>query len=240
VTGGTRAAWDAFWAALLSPPCAVCGRVLDTPSRGAVCATCWSSLAFLTPPLCDRCGYPVSASRVCTGCHELPALDLVRALGPYQGVLRDVLHALKYSGRRSTAPLLAQLLLARCPEVLHGADAIVPVPLHPWRTWTRGFNQAALISTHLGVPMRRLLRRRRHTSPQYGLSADQRRGNVAHAFTVSSRARVQPSLVRSAVLVLVDDVCTTGATLDTCAGVLKAHGAREVRALVVARTIRGH
>jgi ComF family protein len=238
VTGGPRAAWDAFWAALLSPPCAVCTGVLDAPSRGAICATCQASIALLSPPLCRRCGYPVAASRVCAGCPELRALDMVRALGPYEGVLRDVLHALKYSGRRSTAPLLAQLLGARYPEVLHGAHAIVPVPLHPWRAWTRGFNQATLIAVHLGVPVRRLLRRRRRTSPQFGLSAGERRENVARAFTLSGRALLWPSLVRAAVLVLVDDVCTTGATLDACAEVLKAHGAREVRALVVARVIK--
>jgi ComF family protein len=241
VTGGGRAAWDALCAAVLSSPCAICARVLEAPSRGAICATCWASVAVFSPPLCPRCGYPVSSSRVCVGCRELRALDRALALGPYEGVLRDVLHALKYAGRRSAAPVLATLLLERCPDILHGADAIVPVPLHPWRGWTRGFNQAALIAVHLGWPVWRLLRRRRHTPPQAGLSAAERRRNVRDAFALTLRARTRrPSLARAATLVLVDDVCTTGATLDACAAVLKAHGAREVRALVVARTIKGH
>lgn len=166
-------------------------------------------------------------------------VDLARALGPYDGVLREILHALKYSGRRSAAPVLADLLRARCADALDGADAVVPVPLHPWRSWTRGFNQAALVAAHLGPPLRRLLRRRRHTSPQSGLAADERRRNVERAFALSVRALARPALVRGCRLVLVDDVSTTGATLDACAAVLKAAGAREVRALVVARTLKG-
>jgi ComF family protein len=165
-------------------------------------------------------------------------VDRARALGPYDGVLRDVLHALKYSGRRSTAPVLADLLRARCADVLDGADGVVPVPLHFRRSWTRGFNQAALVASHLGPPLRHLLRRRRHTAPQAGLSAEARRQNVERAFAPSIRALVQPSLVRGSRLVLVDDVSTTGATLDACAAVLKERGAKEVRALVVARTLK--
>ncbi len=115
----------------------------------------------------------------------------------------------------------------------------MPVPLHRRREWSRGFNQAALIAAGLGPPVRHVLRRHEHTPPQAGLTADERRRNVARAFAPSIRARVQPALVRGAVLVLVDDVSTTGATLDACARVLKEHGAREVRALVVARTLRG-
>jgi ComF family protein len=167
-------------------------------------------------------------------------VDRARALGPYEGVLRDVLHALKYAGRRSTAPVLARLLRTRCGDLLDGASAVVPVPLHARRSWTRGFNQAALVAIHLGLPVRHLLRRRRHTAPQAGLSAGDRRRNVEDAFALSVRARVRPSLVQSACLLLVDDVSTTGATLDACARVLKESGAREVRALTVARTLRLH
>jgi len=237
-----RDAWDAVCAAVLSPTCAVCGRPLDEPSRGAVCRVCWIAVHVLSPPLCPRCGYPVASSdgtQPCTGCTELRVVDRARALGPYDGALRDILQALKYAGRRSTAPALAELLRARCGELLAGVDAVVPVPLHPRRSWSRGFNQSALLAAHLGPPVRHLLRRRRHTAPQAGLTADERRVNVDHAFALAWRARVQPALVRGACLALVDDVSTTGATLDACASVLKEHGARDVRALVVARTLKG-
>jgi ComF family protein len=154
-------------------------------------------------------------------------------------VLRDVLHALKYAGRRSTAPHLARLLRERCAALLDGADAVVPVPLHPRRAWTRGFNQAALVANHLGPPVLHALRRRDHTAPQASLPAESRSRNVARAFAPSLRTRLRPSLLRGACLVLVDDVSTTGATLDACARVLKEYGAREVRALTVARTLKG-
>jgi ComF family protein len=279
-----RRAWDAVFSAALSPPCATCGRVLDEPLAGAVCRACWSSVRVLSPPLCDRCGYPIAhdretrlepsawgaglqpcsvpgggatdlgdATRVvsdvgdwadtrprtrCVGCAELRVVDRARALGAYEGVLREVLHALKYAGRRSTAPHLARLLRERHPDLLHGVDAVVPVPLHPRRAWTRGFNQAALVAARLGPPVVHALRRRRHTSPQAGIPAERRAANVADAFAPSLRARLQPWLVRDACLVLVDDVSTTGATLDACARVLKACGAREVRAITVARTLK--
>ena len=239
MTSGVRTAWEAICAALLSPPCALCGRILDEPTRGAICGQCWSTARLLTPPLCERCGYPVGGSGACVGCRELRVVDRARALGAYEGALRDILQALKYASRRSAAPALAALLRTRYGDILEGADATVPVPLHRRREWARGFNQAELIARSLGVPVRHVLRRRQHTPPQAGLTADERRRNVVQAFTPSIRARVQPTLVRGAVLVLVDDVSTTGATLDACARVLKDAGAREVRALVVARTLKG-
>jgi ComF family protein len=245
VAGWIRVAVDALGATLLSPACAVCGCLLEAPTRGAVCGRCWNTIPLLTPPLCARCGYPVggalssAAGAGCIGCTELRNVDHARALGSYEGTLRDVLHALKYGGRRSTAAVLARLLRERCGDVLTGADAVLPVPLHLRREWSRGFNQAALVARDLGPPVRHLLRRRHHTPPQAGLTAGERRANVEGAFAPSWRALMQPTLVRGACLVLVDDVSTTGATLDACAAVLKERGAREVRALVVARTLKG-
>ncbi|HXE80886.1 MAG TPA: ComF family protein, partial [Vicinamibacterales bacterium] len=163
-------------------------------------------------------------------------VDRARAVGPYEGVLRSLVHALKYDRRRSIAPRLARLAAAHGASILDGADAVVPVPLHFRRRWTRGFNQAEEIARHLRLPVWKVLRRVRHTEPQAGLSGPARARNLRAAFAprlLSRRRRVI-----GAVVVLLDDVCTTGATLAACAEVLREMGAREVRALTIARTLR--
>lgn len=153
------------------------------------------------------------------------------AIGEYHGVLRAVIHALKYDGRRSTAPRLAELMKKQGAHLVAGADCAVPVPLHPARERERGFNQADDLARGLGLPVARVLRRVKSTMPQVDLSADARRTNVAGAFSCSGGA-LDPAF---RVVLLVDDVTTTGATLEACTRALKAAGAREVRALTAAR-----
>jgi ComF family protein len=148
-------------------------------------------------------------------------------------------HGLKYHGRRSIAPRLAALVRERCASVFADADAVVPVPLHRRREWSRGFNQADAIASALRLPVWRPLRRTRHTAPQSTLAAPARRLNVRGAFELRRGPwnRGRRISLSGACVVLVDDVSTTGATLDACAEVLKAAGAREVRAVTVARAV---
>jgi ComF family protein len=160
-------------------------------------------------------------------------VDRARAIGSYEGALRSIVHALKYEGRRSLARPLADLMRERGAEVLAGSDCLVPVPLHPTRRRARGFNQALDLARHLGRPVRKALRRVRATPTQTGLPAAQRHRNVRDAFAMAPRT----SSLSGATVVLVDDVSTTGATLEACARVLKAAGAREVRALMAARVV---
>jgi ComF family protein len=174
--------------------------------------------------------------RSCTSCGSLRALDVVRAVGAYEGVLREIVHAFKYKGRRSLARPLAALIARRCAEALDGVDALVPVPLYWFRRWSRGFNQADLLARGLGVHTVHVLRRTRATRPQMSLQAHGRLGNVKNAFALLPSWRRRWALT-GRVLLLVDDVCTTGATLDECARVLKEGGAAEVRAVTVARTL---
>jgi ComF family protein len=155
-----------------------------------------------------------------------------RALGAYEGSLRAIVHALKYDRRRSIARPLAGLLERHGRDVMAGADLVVPVPLHPSRKRARGFNQAAEIARHLPVPMAHALARVRRTASQTDLPARARYSNVRGAFAVTARDRV-----RGATVVLIDDVSTTGATLETCAEALLDAGAREVRALTAARVV---
>ncbi len=153
--------------------------------------------------------------------------------------MREIVHSLKYRGLRVLASPLAAMMREAAGGLLEEADAVVPVPLTPWRRATRGFNQADDLARCLGPPVWRLLRRRQG-APQTGLPAHARRANVQGAFALRRRAGLaQPggtgSLVRDRVLVVVDDVLTTGATVDDCSRVLLEAGARAVRALTAAR-----
>jgi ComF family protein len=232
---------DALLSVVLAPECAACSRVLDAPTRGPVCAACWSAIAPVPAPFCDACGDPLAswrtlteAERLCPRCRRVPpAFDRARAAGDYDGSLRAILHAFKYDGRRSLAAPLAALMKTYAGDLLEGADCVVPVPLHPWRRLQRGFNQANALAHRLDRPVVQALWRTRATLPQAGLRPAQRRRNVRDAFRLSPLVRRQR--LAGACVVLVDDVRTTGATLDACARVLKDAGAREVRALTVAR-----
>ncbi|HVL69129.1 MAG TPA: ComF family protein [Vicinamibacterales bacterium] len=227
---------DAILAVTLAPCCACCAGPLERPLDGAACDTCWAAIPRASAPLCRVCGdslrsWRPGADPLCARCTRRPRLiSIGRAIGPYEGSLRDILHALKYDGRRSLARPLAGRMQAAGRDVLDGADCVVPVPLHFRRLYSRGFNQSAELAAHLGLPVVHALRRTRATVTQTDLPEAQRHENVLGAFAVRRRARVG-----GAVVVIVDDVSTTGATLDACARVLLDAGAKEVRALTAAR-----
>jgi ComF family protein len=162
---------------------------------------------------------------------------LVHPGGEYDGALRAIIHAFKYEGRRSLAAPLAALMRRRGVYDLQGAACVVPVPLHPLRRLQRGFNQAADLARHLDLPVVHALWRVRFTATQTGLTRAERRRNVRDAFRRSPLLREQrrAALIENRVVVLVDDVWTTGATLAACARMLKQAGAKEVRVLTAAR-----
>ena len=242
----TTALLDALGTVVLAPACVACGDALDAPTQGPVCQPCWDRIPARLPPYCDGCGAPLPSWRVldssrtsCRDCLRTPpgALTRVRALGTYDGTLRVLVQRMKYGGHSSLARRLGHLARSAGRDVLDGADHVVPVPLHPIRRLQRGFNQAGVIAGALGIPVLPALRRARWTPTQTGLSAPQRQQNVDQAFALSYFLRLRGTrhTVRNRTLVLVDDVRTTGATLDACARVLLAAGAAEVRALTVAR-----
>jgi len=242
---GLRAVCDALLSVTLAPRCIACTRTLDSPLGSPACSECWSSIRSLAPPLCLRCGDPLPSWRVlsvelarCPQCRRRPpVIDQGRSAGDYDGALRHIIHAFKYDKRRTLAARLGRMMADAGATLLHDADCVVPVPLHPWRHFSRGFNQAADLAATLGPPVVSAVWRQRFTRPQTGLLAVARRRNVRDAFRICpllTRRRVD-TLVRDRIVVLVDDVKTTGATLDACARVLKDAGAREVRALTAAR-----
>ena len=226
-----RRLWDAALDFLVPPRCVGCGR------RGAdVCQSCSDAIQPLGPAICPRCARPSLEGRICDRCRtQLRALRAVLAAYPFEGVIRAAILAFKY--RRCTrlagflAPALLEVLRSRPLSV----DLIVPVPLSQARRSERGFNQSELLARNLATQLSRPLEaaalvRLRDTPQQTRLPARERRRNVANAFGVAD-----PAVVAGRRILLVDDVCTTGATLEACASALDRAGAQGVWAVVVAR-----
>ena len=238
-------ALDAILAVVWAPRCAACDDPLDAPTRGVVCGACWRRLPAIAAPVCDRCGVPVAmgdtrAGARCAECRRTGGPPTARrAVGVHAGTLRAIVHAFKYDGRRSLARPLAHRMRDAGGDWLHGADIAVPVPLHAFRRWRRGFNQAADLAAHLGIPVVHALRRTRHTGRQVELSRAARLEALGGAFALARRGsrRAAAAAVRGRSVVLVDDVITTGATVDACAAVLRNAGARQVRALSAALAV---
>ena len=234
-----RAVVDPVLALIFPADCPACAAPVERPRSGPLCAPCWASLPAHPAAAC-ACAQPIVSHHAarCGRCRRgLSPFARGASLGPYEGALREVIHALKYRGRRAAAPELGRRLAAdpAVGHVLEDAEVLVPVPLHPRRLAARGFNQAALLAAELGrrrgLPVcERALVRRADTASQAGLSAAARRANVDRAFAVRQRPKVAGRVV-----VLVDDVHTTGATARACARALRAAGAAEVRLVTVAR-----
>jgi ComF family protein len=228
---------DPLLAVVFPSSCPACARPLARPTRGPLCEGCWAALPRHRVPLC-ACGIPLAAGGRCGRCRRgLTPFAAGASLGPFAGTLRAAIHELKYRGRRRVAARLAEVLLGT-PEVLALLSAgavLVPVPLHPRRRRERGYNQAEWLAAELarrtGLELAAgALVRRADTPAQTGLSAAQRRANVRGAFAVRQRPRICGRVV-----VLVDDVLTTGATASACAQALAAAGAAELRLLTAAR-----
>lgn len=196
-----------------------------------LCRGCYENLPLIEPPFCKRCGMPTAfESYVCEECKGLDyGFETARAPLRYEGVGKEVVHALKYRGyRRVVDRVMVPLML----EMVEGSfDAVVPVPLHRSRMRSRGFNQAELMARSLagevGVSMYTTLMVLRKTRDQVELSGAGRRANVAGAF--GARGPVAGKVL------LVDDVLTTGATMSSCAAALARAGATEVHAVSFCR-----
>ena len=213
------AAADAVIAMAFAPACASCAAVLESPFAGSVCDVCWNGVSPF--PLAWA---PDPGS----------AIDAAMSAASYDGPLRNIIHAWKFEGRQPLARRLAAITRERCAAVIDGADVAAPVPMTPWRRWQRGFNQAGALARHLGLPVVRPLARWRPRPAQASLPSHLRHTNLSGSILVLPHRR---PAIRGRVVLLVDDVVTTGATLEACAAALKKSGAREVRAVTVARTL---
>lgn len=238
---------DALASVLFAARCRLCDDLLTAASRIPFCPACLGRVRPLEPlAFCDRCQIPLSAAvaapgelALCGACREnKAAVDRLRAFGPYEGELQALVALLKYKRVRPLARPLAgwlSVLLHQEPQ-LGEVDAIVPVPLYPGRRRTRGYNQAELLARELsrwtGLPVwSGWLRRVKDTPSQTGLTPLQREENVRGAFACGDKRA-------ESCILLMDDVCTTGATLNSCAQVSKRAGAARVNAVVVARVVQ--
>ncbi len=226
----------------------MCKRALVKWTRVPVCDDCLNAPEPLSADyFCATCNtpfinaYPLDDRGVCAACRSgLRGFDHAASFGLYEGALRTLIHLFKYSGMKPLARPLAACM-DRAISNDESFDAVVPVPLYWRRQWKRGFNQSELLARHIGkrrgIPVLRALRRTRATATQAGLASAGRQRNVAGAFVLRAKAKIDPRLAGKKIL-LIDDVMTTGATAGACASVLKRGGAKSVSLLTLARVDR--
>ena len=229
------------------PRCHICGRFLsadeDRPPSHHLCNNCLADLTPITHPICTVCGFPFPASKgqdhLCENClRKQPWYDFLRSPYLYSGPLMEAIQRFKYnSGTQLTSSLSALFSSFAREWIPNPRDFLtIPVPLHRRRLRERGFNQSLLLakalSSSLGTQLDYLsFMRRRYTRAQTGLGKEERRKNVKDAFSV-----IYPNLIEGKKIILVDDVFTTGYTLNECAKALKKSGAIAVICLTLART----
>lgn len=224
------------------PSCIACHAA--TGQTQALCPACWSGISFIERPFCERLGTPfpidlgeglLSPAAIA----EPPVFQRARAVCRFEGTARDLIHRLKYSDRLDLALTLGRMMVQAGQSLLAETDLIVPVPLHRTRLWRRRFNQAAalaeVIAAHSARPYSPFaLERRKRTRQQVGLTKAQRADNLQGAFVVPVHRR---PLVEGRAILLVDDVLTTGATVNAAARALLRAGATRVDCLTFARVV---
>jgi ComF family protein len=227
----------------LPPRCPGCGTIVADDD--SFCLSCWKSLDFLDRPACAQCSIPLGEGAhdgmVCGAClADAPPFAGAPAAVAYGPVARTVALRLKYGRRLGHARLMARLMLRKLPAD-PAALLLVPVPLHRWRLWSRGFNQAALIAAAIARqsgaahdPM--LIERRRNTPSLRGRGRRERAATVQGAFALAADARAR---IGGRHIVLIDDVHASGATLKACARALRGSGAAAVSTLTFARVVPG-
>jgi len=225
---------------IMPPVCLACRE--PVVSHDALCAACWREINFIRPPLCDRLGLPmpfdpggtiVSAAAIANP----PHYDRARAVAPFCAVMRELVHQFKYADAHHARALFGRWLSIAGADLIRDADLLIPVPMHRRRLLARRFNQAALIATEIARRERKtcapllLLRRIKPTPTQIGLTSAQRRRNVAGAFALGPGAALR---IAGCNVLLVEDVITTGATINACARILKRADAARVDVLALA------
>ncbi len=226
------------------PRCSGCGAGVE--AAHSLCGECWKRLRFISEPMCHCCGHPfelaVQPHMLCADClKESPPYVQCRSALFYDEASRHHIIGYKFHDRTALTPLFAEWLARSCETMLPQIDCIVPVPLHWFRLWRRGYNQAALlayaVSARTGLPvLPDALLRTRYTTPQNALTRLQRLDNVKGAFHVKSGSEAR---ITGKNILLIDDVITTGATIKASTKALLKAGAERVYVTSVARTVVG-
>lgn len=230
---------------IFPPHCSICKKSLKTDEK-VVCDECFFSIPVIVPPFCVRCGKATKGLTVCNECIENPhEFTRLRAIGEYNGAVRDLILLFKGHRKLSVGKRLASLMatIIQQDEIIKSADAIIAVPMHKVAKRERGYNQSEILATEIsnltGIQqLENVLLQVKRTRPQKSFSIEtlspeerkeQRQLNVKDAFIV------KPEFVKNKRIILVDDICTTGATLDECARKLLNAGAEDVYAVVSAK-----
>jgi ComF family protein len=222
----------------LPPRCAGCGDI--TEEVGSFCPACWGRMEWLGNAGCQRCGLPLAGTEIdtCGRClADPPRLDRIRAAVAYDDLPRSIALRLKYGRKVALARTMARYMAPLCGDWPKDS-LVIPVPLHRWHLWGRGFNQSGPVARELSrlwqVPADGLmLRRIKRTLPLKGLNYNQRRKAVSGAFAVTDRDRV-----RGKTIVLIDDVLTSRSTAEPCARALRRAGAERIELVCWARVVR--
>lgn len=247
IHASARHIWRLALDAVLPARCPATGEIVGEP--GAISPAFWQQLTFIAPPCCDRCGLPFALDLagvddeaiLCAACLAEPFdFDRARAAVVYNDASRQLILGFKYGDRLHAITTFTPWLMRAGAQLIVASDIIIPVPLHRRRLWQRRFNQSALLATALAkscaLPtLAAGLLRTRHTQPQKGLSRNERYKNVATAFAVNPRHAQDISGKR---VLLIDDVFTSGATLNACTRALRGAGATQVNVLTLARVTR--
>ncbi|HEY1720711.1 MAG TPA: ComF family protein [Magnetospirillaceae bacterium] len=226
--------------AFLPGRCLRCGAIVG--ETGALCTACWEGMSFITAPQCDTCGQPfevdLAGSSLCAACMaDPPGYNRARAVFRYDDASRALILRFKHGDRTAAAPHFARWMARAGSTLLADADVIVPVPLHPWRLWRRRYNQAAMLASAIARQADKTcvpdaLARVRATPSQGTLGRGQRRRNVKGAFRLR-----RPEAIDGKAVVLIDDVLTSGATVEECVRVMHRGGATQVDVLTLARVV---
>lgn len=227
---------------LFPPVCAGCDKHVAEP--GSLCGTCWSNVRFIEKPYCPVLGTPFShdlGSEILSAeaIADMPPFARARAVAIYDGVIRDMVHRLKYNDRTDLSRWMARWMARAGRELIDDCDVIVPVPLHARRFWLRRFNQSAELARYLAGTSNKpfepdALKRIRKTRQQVGLGPNERLTNVRGAFKVPVAQEIK---VRGRNVLWIDDVYTTGATVKAAARALMRSGAKSVDVLTFGRVM---
>lgn len=229
---------------LYPPQCIACEAA--TADAHSLCVACWNGLSLIAKPYCERLGTPFAVDYGMgmlspAAIADPPRFDRARAVARHRDTARDLVSRLKYGERLDLSRLMSKMMLQAGQELLADADLIVPVPMHRFRLWRRRYNQAALlardISRETGVPVSLdALVRVRHTRPQVELRRGERQQNLVGAFRVPPEKTIEITGRR---VVVIDDVRTTGSTLNACAHILRKAGAARVDVLTFTLVAEG-
>lgn len=230
---------------LFPPVCLNCLTPLEVPHK--VCPDCWQNIEFLVSPLCEIKGIPfpfdlepgtISAAAI----KNPPEYDKARGVAAYEGTMKDLIHKLKYNDRHELLNLLVTWMKFSGKELIQQSDLIVPIPLYKSRLWERRFNQSALLAKRLSqqteIPYEcSILHRQKKTRSQVGLTSKERYQNLKNAFIIEETKR---NKLEGKSILVIDDVITTGATINSAAIALKKSGARSVNILSLAIVTDSH